>query len=198
MIAFKALRRDFVRDLDTIQSEIRQSGRTQVDAIVQHLRQACEDAGATDEADESFVTEEAIISLADAKSQVGLLDRLGHELKVRSVAGCCQYPTVHQCEAPADASALALEHDLAIEQTQHGIITARYRCMLQMFFLKTASPFCRCRCLFRPRDLGARSCVMSTLELEQGARPLFCSGQPARLKTPPIYTVPLPSRTMHL
>lgn len=87
LLAFKALRKDLVRDLDAPRgagggSEISMSSRKQVDLMIEQIRLACEDAGATTEEDKDFVKEEAIISLAEASYAVPWLDRLNYELKV--------------------------------------------------------------------------------------------------------------------
>ena len=87
LLAFKALRNDLVRDLDAPRgagggSEISMSSRKQVDLVVEQIRLACEDVGATSEEDKDFVKEEAIISLAEASHAVPWLDRLNYELKV--------------------------------------------------------------------------------------------------------------------
>lgn len=81
-IAFKAVRKDLVRDLDQIASPTTVTSRVQVLDIVDHIKQACEEVGATTPEDEAFVEESPIISLAEAKAQVSLLDRLNYELKV--------------------------------------------------------------------------------------------------------------------
>lgn len=83
LLAFKAMRTNLIRDLDSVSSETSQSSRVQVNLIAEYIRSACEDIGATTEEEaETFVTEEPIISLAEATSKVGILDRLNHELKV--------------------------------------------------------------------------------------------------------------------
>ena len=82
-LAFKAVRKDLIRDLEVRTSEIRISSRLQVDLMVEQLRQACEDIGATSESDDTFVIDEAIVSLAEARRSAGLLDRLNYEMKVR-------------------------------------------------------------------------------------------------------------------
>lgn len=84
LIAFKAIRGDMIRDLEGITQDIKMSCRQQVDTIVEQLRQACEDVGSTDSNDSDFVTQQPIVSLSEAKAQVGMLERLNHELKVRS------------------------------------------------------------------------------------------------------------------
>jgi hypothetical protein len=81
-VAFKAVRKDLVRDLDQVASPSTVTSRVQVLDIVDHIRQACEDIGATTSGDCTFVEEAPIVSLAEAKAQVSLLDRLNYELKV--------------------------------------------------------------------------------------------------------------------
>jgi hypothetical protein len=94
-IAFKAVRKDLVRDLDQVTSPTTVTSRVQVLDIVDHIRQACEDIGATTPGDSTFVEEAPIVSLAEAKAQVSLLDRLNYELKVCRVlilaanVACC-------------------------------------------------------------------------------------------------------------
>ena len=82
LIAFKAIRGDMIRDLESNTQDIKVSCRQQVDTIVEQLRQACEDVGSTDSNDSDFVTRQPVVSLSEAKAQVGLLERLNHELKV--------------------------------------------------------------------------------------------------------------------
>lgn len=83
-IAFKAVRKDLVRDLDHIASHpTSMTSRIQVLDIVDHIRGACEEVGATTSDDTAFIEEAPIISLAEAKAQVSILDRLNYELKVR-------------------------------------------------------------------------------------------------------------------
>jgi hypothetical protein len=86
LLAFKALRKDLVRDFEKPGSEIRLTSRGQVEQIVEHLRLVCEDIGATSQDDADFVREEAIVSLDEAKSQLGIIDRLNHEIKVSLVS----------------------------------------------------------------------------------------------------------------
>lgn len=94
-IAFKAVRKDFVRDLDHIASPpTPMTSRVQVLDIVDHIRQACEETGATTPEDTTFVEEAPIISLAEAKTQVSLLDRLNYELKV-----CLSVSLIRACRA---------------------------------------------------------------------------------------------------
>jgi hypothetical protein len=81
-VAFKAVRKDFVRDLEQVSSPVTVTSRVQVLDIVDHILHACEDIGATTADDETFVTESPIISLAEAKAQVGLLDKINYGFKV--------------------------------------------------------------------------------------------------------------------
>ena len=84
LLAIKALRKDLIRvfDVEPRSPKIEMTSRMKIDSIVQQLRNVCEDIGATTESDETFVTSEAIISLADAKKGSGVLNRLKHDLKV--------------------------------------------------------------------------------------------------------------------
>lgn len=84
-LAFKALRGDLIRDLDSDHPVTRRSCRKQVEEIVDQIRQACEDVGGTDNNDDSFIKTQPIVSLAEAKAQVGLLERLSHDLKVSAL-----------------------------------------------------------------------------------------------------------------
>jgi hypothetical protein len=111
-IAFKAIRGDMIRDLESTRPEIRISCRQQVEQIIEHLRQGCEDVGSTDGSDTTFVRAEPIVSLAEAKAQVGLIDRLNYELKVGSLA----FDVL-----PEAMLILLAAHDLAIRHLKNAI-----------------------------------------------------------------------------
>lgn len=81
-LAFKAVRKDLIRDLEHVASPTTVTSRVQVLDIVDHIRQACEDIGATSPENDKFVEEKPIISLAEAKAQVSFLDKLNYEVKV--------------------------------------------------------------------------------------------------------------------
>ncbi|KAK9894710.1 hypothetical protein P389DRAFT_100391 [Cystobasidium minutum MCA 4210] len=81
LMAFKAVRKDLIRDLEHNASPTTVTSRVQVLDIVDHIRQACEDIGATSPEDESFVEDKPIISLSEAKAQVSFLDKLNYEVK---------------------------------------------------------------------------------------------------------------------
>lgn len=83
--AFKAVRKDLIRDHEHSSSATTVTSRVQVLDIVEHIRQACEDIGATSAEDLEFVVDSPIISLAEAKAQVSFLDKLNYEVKVRGL-----------------------------------------------------------------------------------------------------------------
>lgn len=83
MIAFKAMRQDLVRDPEAQGlSELRTSSRQQVNTIVSQIRQLCEDIGSASEEDNDFIVDSPIISVEQAAQDIGLFDRIQHEIKV--------------------------------------------------------------------------------------------------------------------